>query len=181
LKIREEVILAASLRKEEQQPQHSKATKLRFDILNIPSHVFGEHKRCKERGRKCEDNREAETNYVPFLKLHGLYPKIEDAVKYLSVHSDSLLLNVTNNPAEAFNSIICKAIAGKRINLGARGSYNARIAGAVVQYNTQQVLTELHQGMDTNVPVIIENLEKRRQIKVAKTRESREIDGRKKN
>jgi len=49
-----------------------------------------------------------------------------------------------------------------------------------VQYNTQQVLTELHQGMDTNVPVVIENLEKRRQIKVAKTRESREIDGRKK-
>jgi len=90
----------------------------------------------------------------------------------LSIHSDSLLLNVTNNPAESFNSKICKAIAGKRINLGARGSYNAGFAGAVVQYNTQQVLTELYQGMDKTVSTIIENLEKRRQIKVARTRES---------
>jgi len=69
LKIRKEVTLTASLRKEEQQPQHYKAMELRFDILNIPSHVFGEHKRCKERGRKCEDDRETEKNYVPFLKL----------------------------------------------------------------------------------------------------------------
>jgi len=76
LKIRKEVTLAASLRKEAQQPQHYKATELRFDILNIPSHVFGEHKRCKERGRKCEDDRETEKNYVPFLKLYGLYLNI---------------------------------------------------------------------------------------------------------
>jgi len=83
---------------------------------------------------KCDH--EIGKNYVPFLKLYDLYQKIEDAVKYLSVHSDSLLLNVTNNSAESFNSIVCKAIAGKRINLGARGSYNARIVGAVIQYNT---------------------------------------------
>jgi len=161
LKIRKEVILTVSLRKGEQQPQHYKATELRFDILNIPSHMFGKHKRCKERGHICEDDREIEKNYVPFLKLYGLYSKIEDAVKYLSVHSDSLLLNVTNNPAESFNSIICKAIAGKHINLGARGSYN--VAGTVVQYNTQQVLTELYQDMNKTVPAIVENLEKRRQ------------------
>jgi len=59
LNIRKEVTLAASLRKEEQQPQHYKAMELRFDILNIPSHVFGEHK-CKERSRKCKDDREKE-------------------------------------------------------------------------------------------------------------------------
>jgi len=44
----------------------------------------------------------------------------------LSTYSDSLLLNLTNNPTEWFNSIICKEIAGKRINFGARGSYNVR-------------------------------------------------------
>jgi len=80
-----------------------------------------------------------------------------------------------------FNSIICKAIAGKRINLGARGSYNARVAGAVVQHNTQQVLTEIHKGMNKSVPsIVIEKVEKRRQIKVARTRESREINRKKK-
>jgi len=152
---------------------------LRKDILNIPSHIFGEQKRYESRGRTCKETcDETNKNYVPFLKFHGLYSKIESAVIYLSAYSESLLLNLTNNPAESFNSIICKEIGGKRINFGKRGSYNARIAGAVVQYNTQQVLTQVHQSMRKTVPSIVENLEKRRQIKVAKTRESREEQGR---
>jgi len=150
---------------------------LQKDILNIPSHIFGEHKRCEERGRSCKDNRDInEKNYVPFLKLYGLYQKIQNAITYLSAYSDSLLLNLTNNPAELFNSVICKEIGGKCVNFGARGSYNARIAGAVVQYNTQQVLTQLHENVCKTVPPIIERLEKRRQIKVTRTRESRQVD-----
>jgi len=47
-----------------------------------------------------------------------------------------------------------------------------------VQYNTQQVLTEVHKSTNRNVPPIIETLEKRRQEKVATTRESREMNGR---
>ncbi|XP_067203566.1 uncharacterized protein [Linepithema humile] len=180
LKIRKEVVEAATLRREENIPHHSKATELQKDILNIPSHIFGEHKRCKERGRICEENREKMQNYVPYLKFHGLYQKIESAVTYLSAYSDSLLLNLTNNPAESFNSIICKTIGGKRINFGLRGSYNARIAGAVVQYNTEQVLTQMYENMCKNVPPVVENLEKRRQIKISRTKESREMHGRSK-
>jgi len=71
-----------------------------------------------------------------------------------------LLLNLTSNPTELFNSIICKEIGGKLVNFGTRGSYNARIAGAVVQYNTQQVLTQLHENVYKIVPPIIERLEK---------------------
>ncbi|XP_072766253.1 uncharacterized protein [Anoplolepis gracilipes] len=177
LKIRKEVLETAALRKEEKVPHHDKATELQKDILNIPSHIFGEHKRCKERGRTCEEKVQ---NYVPYLKLHGLYDKIENAVRHLSAYSDSLLLNLTNNPAEAFNSIICKEIGGKRLNFGLRGSYNARIAGAVVQYNTQQVLTQVYKSMCKDVPPTVENLEKRRQIKIARTKKSREEDGRSK-
>ncbi|XP_072750547.1 uncharacterized protein [Anoplolepis gracilipes] len=177
LKIRKKVIEAAALRREEKLPHHDKATKLQKDILNIPSHIFGEHKRCKERDRTCEENCEKIQNYVPYLKLYGLY-EIESAVKYLSAYSDSLLLNLTNNPAEAFNSIICKEIGSKSLNFGLRGSYNARIAGVCVQYNTQQVLTQIHKSMCKDVPSTVENLEKRRQIKVARTKKSREEDGR---
>ncbi|KMQ85131.1 hypothetical protein RF55_16498 [Lasius niger] len=161
LKIRKEVIKAIDLRKEEKQPDHYKAMELQKDILNIPSHIFGEHKGCKKRGRIC-DHDETKKNYVPFLKLHGLYQKVESAIVYLSGYSDSLLLKFTNNPAESFNSIICKEIGGKRINFGNRGSYNARIAGAVVQYNTQQVLTQVHKSICNNVPPIVDTLEKRR-------------------
>src|SRR5436190_15381051 len=78
--------------------------------------------------------------------------------QHVSAYSDSLLLNLTNNPAESFNSIICKEIGGKRINFGARGSYNARVTGAVAQYNTQQVLTRLHENICNTVPPMIENL-----------------------
>ncbi|XP_067216432.1 uncharacterized protein [Linepithema humile] len=180
LKIRKEVVEAATQRNEEKVPHHIKATELQKDILNIPSHIFGEHRRCEERGRICEENREKIQNYVPYLKFHGLYQKIQNAVMHLSAYSDSLLLNVTNNPAEWFNLIICKEIGGKRINFGLRGSYNARIAGAVVQHNTQQVLTQVYQSMSKDVPRVVENLEIRRQIKVSRTKKSREVHGREK-
>jgi len=88
---------------------------LRKDILNISSHIFGEHKRCKKRDHKCEDDCVMKKNYIS-LKLHGFYPKIEAAVTYLAAHSDSFLLNVTNNLTELFNLIICKEIDRKRIN-----------------------------------------------------------------
>lgn len=112
--------------------------------------------------------------------MHDLYQKVESAIIYLSGYFDSLLLKYTNNPAESFNSIICKEIDGKRINFDNRGSYNARISGTVVQYNTQQVLTEVYKSICKNVPPIVETLEKRRQAKVARTRESREINRRQK-
>jgi len=177
--IRKKVIEAIDLRREQEQPDHYKARELQKDILNIPSHVFGEHKRCKERDRIC-DLDETKKNYVPFLKLHGLYQKVENAITYISTYSDNLLFKLTNNPAESFNSIICKEIGGKRINFGNRGSYNARVAGAVVQFNTQQVLTEVYKNMGSNVPPVIETLEKRRQVKVARSKESRELNRRQK-
>jgi len=95
LKLRKEVIKAIDLRKEEKQPDHEKAMKLQNDILNIPKHIFGDHKQCKKRGRICD---ETENNYVPLLKQHGLYQKIESAIVRLSGYSDSLLLKLTNNP-----------------------------------------------------------------------------------
>jgi len=177
LKIRKEIIKAIDLRKEEMQPDHKEAMELQKDILNIPSHIFREHKRCKKRGiSDCDETK----NYVPFLKQHGLYPKVETAIVYLSGYSDSLLRKFTNNPVESFNSIICKEIVGKRFNFANRGSYNAGVAGAVVQYNTQQVLTQVHKNMSKNVPPIVETVEKHRQLKVARTRESREMNGRSK-
>jgi len=119
------------------------------------------------RGHNCEEDRESKRN--PLFKNRKCH--------YLSAYSDSLLLHLTNNPAEFFNSIIRKEIGGKRINFGKRGLYNARIAGAILQYNTQQILTQMHEGMNKSVLPILEKMENRRQMKVAKTREYREING----
>lgn len=77
LKIWKEVLEAAACRREEKQPHHCIATKLQKDILNIPSHIFGEHRHCKERGRTCKDHGNTnKENYVPYLKMYGLYPQI---------------------------------------------------------------------------------------------------------
>ncbi|KMQ86930.1 hypothetical protein RF55_13949 [Lasius niger] len=177
LKIRQEVMKAATLRRENKQPHHSKVMELQKDILNILNHIFGEHKRCKERGLCIETCNEINKNYVPYLKSYGLYQHIENVISYFSAYSDSLLLHLTNNPAESFNAIICKKIGGKRINFGTRGSYNARIAAAVVQYNTQQVLTQVCQDVCKDIPLVAKYLEKRRQIKLLKTKESRKMNG----
>ena len=154
LNIRKEVEKVAEIRRKEKgMSQHNKAIELQKDILNIPNHIFGDHKQCEARGRICKDN-ENEKNYVPSLKSFSLYDKIENAISYISCYSDSLLLNMTNNPAESFNSIICKEIGAKRIFYDKRGSYHARVAGAIVQYNTQQVLTQLHESMGKIIPPI---------------------------
>ncbi|EZA52499.1 hypothetical protein X777_08632 [Ooceraea biroi] len=178
LEIRKEVLRLATVRRRGTQAQHKKALELQKDILNIPSHIFGEHKRCRERG-VYQDLCNNVNNYVPSLKHCGLFEKIDSVIRFLSTCADSLLLNVTNNPAELFNSIICKEIGGKRIHFGKRGSYNARIAGSVVQYNTQQVLTELHKSMCKDVSAVVADLEKRQQIKIARNKERTEVYDRK--
>jgi len=77
LKIQNEVLQVAATRREQKLPYYCVAIELQKDILNIHSHIFGEHKRCEERGRSYKDNRYTnEKNYVPFLRLYGLYQKI---------------------------------------------------------------------------------------------------------
>jgi len=66
-----------------------------------------------------------------------------------------------------------------RVFYGVRDSYNIRIVAAVIQHNTQQVLTEFHKNVCSNVPST-ENLKRQRQIKTARTRESRKIGGKSK-
>ena len=177
LTIRKEVTQAAARWREAIQPFHCRVQGLQKELLGLCSLVFGQYNRCGD--RVCQqDGEESERNIVPDLEAHGLYQKVSQAVEYISCFSDSLLFNFTSNAAESLNAIGCKYIGGKRINFGLRGSYNGRVAGAVVQYNTQQVLTEYHASVYKIVPPIVEKLEKRRQVKVAKTKEAREVNGR---
>ncbi|EZA47269.1 hypothetical protein X777_16541 [Ooceraea biroi] len=50
LKIRKEVLRLAAVQRKRSQSDHVKAMDLQKAILNIPSHIFSEHKRCKEHG-----------------------------------------------------------------------------------------------------------------------------------
>ena len=201
-----------------------KAKALQKDILNVPSHIFGEHEHCKEYGFSCqmihestketekgcsdsevhnatvgesedenEDNlneneipeveseNETETfseNIVPELRKHGFYAKITEAFEYLSKFSNSLLHQLTNNASESLNGLVSASLGGKRIHFGLRSQYNMRIYAAVIQHNSQKVLSELYKATGKDVSPIIENVECKRLKKRERTRNARK-EGRK--
>ncbi|EZA62614.1 hypothetical protein X777_07428 [Ooceraea biroi] len=72
LAMRKEILRVAAVRNQETQAHHMKAKELLEGILNIPSHIFGEHKRCRERGVH-QDFCNNKKNYVPSLKHCGLF------------------------------------------------------------------------------------------------------------
>ena len=182
LKIRQIVVEEVDKELVSDKTWKQKVESLRRRILNIPSHVFGEHKRCKEFGYTCNDNSESstkETNYVPYLKAYNFYAKIEDPIRSLSNHSESLLHKVTNNIVESFNNLIGKAVNGKRVNFACSNQYNTRVAIAVLQHNTQEAFIEIYKGMEKEVPNALEAVIRQRKEKVARTRIDRITNGRK--
>lgn len=147
-----------------------KIRNLRNDILNIPSHVFGEHKRCAEIGYFCDGTlKDGEENVVPQLTELGLFQKLEVAVTYLSLFCKSLLYSVNSNSVESYNSIVSKFIGGKQINFGLKGSYQTRCASSVVQFNTQQVMTTFCKSISKNAPNTAIKMEMKRKISTEKS------------
>lgn len=139
---------------------------LRQDIINVPSHVFGEHRECSKRGYFCQlDQTTApkELNLVPGFVSSGLYPAIMDVFRDISRHSRSLLADVTSNYVEHFNSIVAKYIGGKRINFAKSGSYKGRCSAAVLQHNTGSLHYKLHKTMYKSSPgTFVKSMEARR-------------------
>lgn len=89
-------MLQLASQKKLQEPHHGKAMELQKHISNISSRIFSEHRQCKQLPvHKCDTVKKV----VPCLQLYGLYHKIKFAIRQFSAHSDSLLLNETNNPA----------------------------------------------------------------------------------
>ena len=104
LLLRREVVQVVAKRCEKIESLHEQAGKLKKDILNVPKHVFGDHTNCVDCNTK---NVVSETeNYLPEMKSVGLFQKIMTVFEYLSRYADSLILNLNNNPAEAFNSLL---------------------------------------------------------------------------
>ena len=175
--IRDEVDKATVRRQNEEGNLTQKAGNLSQDLRVIPYHVFGQHNECQSRNIDCNINAE-ERNDVPQLEHYGLMDRIQDVMNFLSRSAESLVQRKTNNPAELFNSIICKTINGKRILFGRKGSYDARVYAAVVQFNTQEVLTELNKFLDCTEYDVAKDMEKQRQAVVERNRVYRQENGR---
>lgn len=179
LRCRMAVSKATEHRKQEDIPAHEKIERLRQDILNIPSHVFGEHKQCAELGYFCKLNTStapADANLVPGLVSAGLYSHVTDVFRDVSRHSRSLLADVTSNYVEHYNSIVAKFIGGKRINFASGGSYLHRCTAAVVQHNSGIAHYKLHKQVYESSPgVHAKRLAMKRKKKVDSQRDKKRI------
>ncbi|XP_046396856.1 uncharacterized protein LOC124163807 [Ischnura elegans] len=147
LRFRTAVTKAVEFRKSQDIPLPKKTQLLERDILNSPSHIFGEHEKCKI-GYFCDGKvKSDQKNYIPELKRSGVYEKLMCIVKNISRHSRSLIYDVDNNPVEHYNAVIAKLIGGKRVNYALSRSYKGRCDGAVVSFNSGNPLRSLYKNV----------------------------------
>lgn len=179
--IRDEIVAASAERRNSELSKEEQAAELQKDILIIPRHIFGDHSLCQERGLQCPSERCCKENVWPKIIEHGFDKRITEIIENLSAQAPSLITNKTNNAAELFNSVLCKLIAGKRIFFSARCSNDIRVLGSVVQYNSHQLLTKVHQKKGKKVPTVIENFDRRRQEGLLRTNNYRAEHGRSKS
>ncbi|CAH1101773.1 unnamed protein product [Psylliodes chrysocephalus] len=101
---------AAKYRIAENTSFDEKIKNLKKDIINAPSHVFGEHLKCQEiKYFKCDKT--DVNNLVPPMKECGLYRDVEICLNRIILNIDSLLYNMDNNTAEHYNSLVSEAFS----------------------------------------------------------------------
>lgn len=114
-------------------PHTEQVRSLRADIHNGPYHVFGDHSKCAD--YFCTKKDSAEENWVTPMKGSGLFQDVQYYTERVAKHAESLLLNMDNNAAELYNSVVAKFVGGKRIHFSLRGSYVTRCEAAAISYN----------------------------------------------
>lgn len=86
----------------------------------------------------------------------GLILNIISILRRVVENANSLILDVTNNACEQFNSVINKYIAGKRINFSLKQSYSTRVQAAIISFNTNgSFLRAVHKKVMQKSPCII--------------------------
>lgn len=161
LRIRTDIMAAVDYRRKEMITEEEQVENLRRDCINIPHHVFGDHGKCAK--YFCKGKlKENELNHVPLMKELGIFQKIENAFERVIYNCDSLIKKLNNNLCESCNSLHAKTGGGKRINFTQRSSYTARICAAVIQFNNQDVLQRIAEGMNKKPTPVVISLERRR-------------------
>lgn len=79
--------------------------------------------------------------------------ELKNISRRLIDNATSLLLDVTNNICEQFNSVVNKFIAGKRINFSQRNGYNTRVKAAIISFNSGgNFLRQIHKKITDKSP-----------------------------
>ncbi|XP_057662428.1 uncharacterized protein LOC130897534 [Diorhabda carinulata] len=113
---------------------------LKKDIYNGPYHVFGNHEKCEtyfcsKMTNIDQDEQKKGYHWVAEMKASGRFQDILYVAERVTRNAESLILNMDNNAAECYNSVVAKLVGGKRINYTARRSYATRCEVAAISYN----------------------------------------------
>ncbi|KAK4881945.1 hypothetical protein RN001_005264 [Aquatica leii] len=173
LRMRWAVSKAIQYRKKENCSIDEKICHLKLDILNGPSHIFGEHKNCLKSGYFCQEPFIEKDNDFCSFKLTNLHDSLMTHVRYLANHANSLIFDVDNNIVEQFNAVVAKFIGGKRINFCKKRSYIGRCAAAVVSHNTKRPMYEAYKQLLGRSPgKYAKRIEMRNRQRLLRMRES---------
>ncbi|XP_056645709.1 uncharacterized protein LOC130450968 [Diorhabda sublineata] len=82
-----------------------------------------------------QDEQKKGYDWVTEMKASGLFQDILYIAERVTRNAESLILNMDNNAAECYNSVVAKFVGGKRINYTARRSYATRCEAAAISYN----------------------------------------------
>ncbi|XP_076299458.1 uncharacterized protein LOC143218255 [Lasioglossum baleicum] len=175
-KVRTAIKSAARYRSEQENLSFSDRDKLlKDDLRNVISHVFGEHKKCKDLAYFCKNHsNKNQTNYIPKLRETGLLGQMEAAMQRIIDNSKSLLCRKNNNAVESLNCIMAKYNGGKRINFGRTGSYEGRVYAAVLHYNTKETFSRLCAAMGKEPTASIIKLETKRKRQLDESKKRKE-------
>ncbi|KAL4123428.1 hypothetical protein QTP88_015606 [Uroleucon formosanum] len=144
---------AIEYRKNCNAQEHEKLSGLINDINNSFYHILGQHDECET--YFCNNKSRGE-NLVPVALKCGLMAELKNIARRLIDNATSLLLDVTNNICEQFNSVINKFIAGKRINFSQKNGYNTRVRAAIISFNSGgNFLRKIHKTITNKSPGII--------------------------
>ena len=174
-KIRQQIMTLIKI-KINQRDADSEVKSLQYQIMNSIHHIFGDHAQCSKFQVPCEKT--TDKNWIPTLKSTGMYLSIRKAVSDLSCHTRSLLKFENSNYVESLNAFIAKMVGAKRINYGQRDSYYVRVHAAVIQFNTQSLLTRLNVNCGYEPSNIITLMEENAKKKIEQKKTLRMLRGR---
>lgn len=167
-RLRAAITRATRYRIEEQTGMEDKIKLLTIDLINAPSHIFGEHATCNDIKYFNCDKKDTEHNYADEMKECGLYQDIEACSNRLIINIRSLILDMDTNIAEHYNSIVCKFVGGKRLSFSMKESYQTRCEAASICLNSDEEYHRvLHTAFTDKTPqniqeTIIKKITKRR-------------------
>ncbi|XP_063217698.1 uncharacterized protein LOC134540509 [Bacillus rossius redtenbacheri] len=105
---------------------------LQSTLLNVPNHVFGDHKLCNldvcERAGKTANP--CSYDALPRELIVG----IKQAFDRVRAKSQALVMDLTTNQAEMYMSLVARMAGGKQINRSQQGSYSRRATAAGLSF-----------------------------------------------